>query len=87
MKGGSPSNTATPVKSTGSSSTPVNNGVTKNGDASSGERRRQAPAVAPGKEQSGQHHDLTHLYSNLDYVFEQPVYQYILEQAKLSGKN
>ncbi|KAK4306479.1 hypothetical protein Pmani_021704 [Petrolisthes manimaculis] len=32
---------------------------------------------------NSQHQDLTHLYSNLDYVYEQPVYQYIMEQAKL----
>ncbi|XP_042215315.1 rho GTPase-activating protein 39-like isoform X11 [Homarus americanus] len=36
-------------------------------------------------ENSPQHRDLTHLYSNLDYVYEQPVYQYIMEQAKLTG--
>ncbi|KAB7507875.1 Rho GTPase-activating protein 39 [Armadillidium nasatum] len=32
-----------------------------------------------------QHRDMTHLYSNLDYVYDQPVYQFIMEQAKLSG--
>ncbi|XP_045112239.1 serine-rich adhesin for platelets-like isoform X25 [Portunus trituberculatus] len=42
-------------------------------------------AAAPGRQTSPQHHDLTHLYSNLEYVYEQPVYQYIMEQAKLTG--
>lgn len=36
-------------------------------------------------EKCKQHRDITHLYSNLDYVCDQPVYQYIMEQAKLSG--
>ena len=34
---------------------------------------------------SPKHRDMTHLYSNIDYIYEQPVYQFIMEQAKLSG--
>ena len=44
-----------------------------------------ASTTAPGRQASPQHRDLTHLYSNLEYVYEQPVYQYIMEQAKLTG--
>ena len=63
------------------------NSVSKNGDSSSSERTRKAAAVSSaGRDKDEkEHHDLTHLYSNLEYVFDQPVYQYILEQAHLSG--
>ncbi|XP_047737213.1 uncharacterized protein LOC108680942 [Hyalella azteca] len=56
--------------------------------------QNMAKAPAPSEETCGGvegggggdwHQDLTHLYSNLDYVYNQPVYQYILEQAQLSG--
>uniref|UniRef100_A0A6A7G4P9 Rho GTPase-activating protein 39 n=1 Tax=Hirondellea gigas TaxID=1518452 RepID=A0A6A7G4P9_9CRUS len=47
--------------------------------------REQQQTVQSKQQQQQQHHDLTHLYSNLEYVYDQPVYKYILEQAQLSG--
>ncbi|XP_069954957.1 serine-rich adhesin for platelets isoform X2 [Cherax quadricarinatus] len=57
-----------------------------NGGSSNTKQPSPSSMCNTGKqENSPQHHDLTHLYSNLDYVYEQPVYQYIMEQAKLTG--
>nr|XP_045615801.1 dentin sialophosphoprotein-like isoform X5 [Procambarus clarkii] len=57
-----------------------------NGGSSNTKQPSPISVCNTGKQDSSpQHHDLTHLYSNLDYVYEQPVYQYIMEQAKLTG--
>ncbi|CAL4096762.1 unnamed protein product, partial [Meganyctiphanes norvegica] len=54
--------------------------------ASTGSSSKQQQQQQQQQQQtSPQHRDMTHLYSNLDYVYDQPVYQYIMEQAKLSG--
>lgn len=59
-----------------------------NGSTSNTKQPSPSSVSSVGKQDnSPQHRDLTHLYSNLDYVYEQPVYQYIMEQAKLTGKN
>ncbi|XP_063604503.1 uncharacterized protein LOC134779995 isoform X7 [Penaeus indicus] len=57
-----------------------------NGSTSNTKQPSPSSVSSVGKQDnSPQHRDLTHLYSNLDYVYEQPVYQYIMEQAKLTG--
>ncbi|XP_066983631.1 rho GTPase-activating protein 39 isoform X15 [Macrobrachium rosenbergii] len=56
-----------------------------NNGSSSNNTKQPSPSSTGKSENSPQHRDLTHLYSNLDYVYEQPVYQYIMEQAKLTG--
>ncbi|XP_068211781.1 uncharacterized protein [Palaemon carinicauda] len=56
-----------------------------NNGSSSNNTKQPSPCSIGKPENSPQHRDLTHLYSNLDYVYEQPVYQYIMEQAKLTG--
>lgn len=77
--------------SSGSSSTtklisPNNSKQLSPSNGSSTNNTKQPSPSSTGKpENSPQHRDLTHLYSNLDYVYEQPVYQYIMEQAKLTG--
>ncbi|KAK7058716.1 Rho GTPase activating protein 39, partial [Halocaridina rubra] len=76
--------------SSGSSSTtkqisPNNSKQLSPNNGGSTNNAKQPSPTSTVKQENSPHRDLTHLYSNLDYVIEQPVYQYIIEHAKLSG--
>ncbi|XP_071527308.1 uncharacterized protein RhoGAP93B isoform X2 [Panulirus ornatus] len=81
-------NSSSGSSSTAKQTSPNNSKQLSPNNVSSNNTKQPSPSsmTNTGKqENSPQHHDLTHLYSNLDYVYEQPVYQYIMEQAKLTG--
>ncbi|KAF2366059.1 MyTH4 domain [Trinorchestia longiramus] len=86
---GSPSTVSTKLQtsSTSSVAAATNNHCSNNDKCEGAKTDVSNGSSGGGDDDDGgqQHHDLTHLYSNLDYVYRQPVYQYILEQAQLSG--